>query len=79
LCNKYQAPQIFAFAGLCFLRYNSSYFGEIMKTVELTLQFVVPDDSNPEQWVVEGIYQVLSKDEMLTGYWSVEKPGDQRD
>lgn len=50
-----------------------------MKTVELTLQFVVPDTSNPEEWVVEGIYQVLEKDEMLTGYWSVERPGDQRD
>lgn len=50
-----------------------------MKTVELTLQFVVPDDSDPEKWVVEGIYQVLEADEMLTGYWSTEKPGDHRD
>jgi len=50
-----------------------------MKTVELTLQFVVPDNSNPEEWVVDGIYQVLERDEMLVGYWSVEKPGDCRD
>ena len=37
------------------------------------------DNSNPEEWVVDGIYQVLERDEMLVGYWSVEKPGDCRD
>jgi hypothetical protein len=54
------------------LAYNISCFGEIMKTVELTLIFRVPEDSYPEQWVTEAIYPLLEANEQLTGYHCME-------
>lgn len=51
-----------------------------MKTVELTLVFVVPDDQEQtEYWVTNAIFPLLNKDEQLVSYFSVEKPGDCRD
>ena len=50
-----------------------------MKTVELTVVFVLPEDRNPEEWVIPNIMMCLEQDEQLVGYHSVEKPGDCRD
>ena len=50
-----------------------------MKTVELMLVFVVPQESDPEEWAVPTIMNMLERDEQLVGYASVEKPGDCRD
>lgn len=50
-----------------------------MKTVELTLVFVVPDTATPEEWAVPTIMNMLERDEELVGYCSIERPGDQRD
>lgn len=51
-----------------------------MKTVELTLVFVVPDTAtDTELWVTNAIFPLLEADEQLVSYFSVEKPGDCRD
>ena len=51
-----------------------------MKTVEITLVFVVPDAADDtESWVTSALFPLLNADEQLVSYFSVERPGDRRD